>query len=477
MLNNNECVTNTSKSSPQRSSSFSLKALSVKAPKLLICAAMFGAASSANAATNTELEQQVSELQQQVNMLMQAMKKNKVAVHNLNAKVAIAPKPSASKGKTFGGDSGNFRVGNTDVNIGGYIKLDMSFSDYTDGAGANAGIGEDFLVPSVIPVGGQSGDVKFNAHAKTSRLNITTKTKTDTGYIKTFFEFDAIASGQGDERISNSSAQRLRHAFVDWHIDDKNSLLAGQTWSTFFNVSSLPESLDFVGPVGTIFERQPQLRFTHKLAGGGSFQLAAENPATTLYGASENPYDDNSIPDLIARYNGQLGSFGYSFAAMTRELKYDVNGANGDDQGYALSFSGKYKMTSDEIRFMVNAGDALGRYMALNGFRAGAIDANGDVDLIDSWGAFVNWRHHWNNQWRSNLTLSAASADNPSYLAATTASDYTSLHANLLYNPVKHLTLGGEYIYATKELENTGNVLADDKGALKRLLLSVKYAF
>lgn len=428
------------------------------------------------AASNTELEKQVAELQAQVKMLVQQMNKNKVAVQDLDSKVVSAPAPKATKGKTFGGDPSNFRVGNTDVNIGGFVKLDMNFSEYSDGAAALAGIGEDFLVPSVIPVGGESGDVKFHAHAKTSRFNITTKTKTDTGHIKTFFEFDAIASGQGDERISNSSAERLRHAFVDWNIDGKNSVLAGQTWSTFFNVGTLPESLDFVGPVGTIFERQPQLRYTRKLD-GGSFMLAAENPATTLYGASENPYDDNSIPDLIARYNGKSGNFSYSLAAMTRELKYDTGAASADDQGYALSLAGKYAMTSDEIRVMVNYGDALGRYMALNGFRSGAIRGDGNIELIDAWGGFINWKHHWNGKWRSNLTLSAASADNPDYLAATTASDYTSIHANLLYTPVKRLTLGGEYIYATKELENTANVLADDKGSLKRLLLSVKYAF
>lgn len=434
------------------------------------------------AATQAELEQQVAELKQQVQMLIHAIDKNKVAIEDVGVKAKMEKRPSAAsrKGKTFGGNPLNFVMGNTDLTIGGFVKLDAIFSDYSDGQRAAAGIGEDFLVPSVIPVGGDSGDVKFNAHAKTSRFNIKTMTKTEHGHVKTFFEFDAIGSAQGDERISNSYSERMRHAFIDWNIDGKNSVLAGQTWSTFFNVGALPESLDFVGPVGTIFERQPQLRYTRKLGGGSSFMLAAENPSSNLtkYAGGSLRVDDNSLPDLIARFNGKAGGLSYTLAAMSRELKVEQAATNSDAQGYAVSLSGKYKMqNSDELRFMFNYGDALGRYMALNGFNAGVLDANGEIDLIDAWGGVLSYKHHWSNKWRSNLTLSAASADNPSYVAASTASDYQSLHANLLYSPVKSLTLGGEYIYATKELQNTGNVLLDDKGALKRLQLSVKYAF
>ncbi|MCV6615287.1 MAG: porin [Cellvibrionaceae bacterium] len=450
-------------------------------PTLLLSAAIASAASQASYAGgnggNDDLERQVEELQRQVKMLMRQINKNKVAVQDLGEKVSSAPAAASGKGKTFGGDKANFRLGNTDVSIGGFVKLDMQFSEYSDGSAALAGIGEDFLVPSVIPVGGEGGDVKFHAHAKTSRFNIKTMTKTETGHVKTFFEFDAIGSAQGDERISNSSAERMRHAFVDWNIDGTHSILAGQTWSTFFNVGTLPESLDFVGPVGTIFERQPQLRYTAKLNGGSSFMLAAENPATTLYGASKNPVDDNSMPDIVARYNGKAGDFSYSLAAMSRELKYEAGSKDYRKMGYALSAAAKYKMTSDEIRFMVNYGDALGRYMGLNGFRSGMIRSDGEIELIDAWGAFVNWKHHWSNKWRSNLTLSMAAADNPVDLGSGVAAEYTSVHANLLYSPVKSLTLGGEYIYATKELENINNALADDKGSLNRLLFSVKYAF
>ncbi|SHF04215.1 hypothetical protein SAMN04487965_1230 [Microbulbifer donghaiensis] len=364
----------------------------------------------------------------------------------------------------------------TQIEIGGFMKLDSVFSDYSDGNAATAGIGEDFLVPSTIPIGGEGGDTKFHSHAKSSRLFIKSHTAVAGGQVNTHLEIDAMASGQGDERISNSYAQRLRHAYVDWQMDDRNSLLAGQTWSTFFNVGALPEGMDFVGPVGTIFERQPQLRYTRKV-GGGSLQLAAENPATTLYNGTENPYDDSSTPDLVLRYNNSAGDFSYSVASMSRELSYDSGADNESARGYAISVSGKYQLGRDDIRFMLSSGNALGRYMGLNGYRAGIIEADGDIELIEQSGGFVALRHFWSDEWRSNLVLSASKADNPDSVSDTTASAYQSMHLNLLYSPIPKMTLGGEYIIASKEIENTTGTLTDDEGELQRLQFSVKYVF
>jgi len=420
--------------------------------------------------SNQELQSRVAELQAQVAQLVSAMKANEAQAAVTQAKVEEVITEVKAKPKS------GALFGETTIKVGGYMKLDSQFSQYSDGDGATAGIGEDFLVPSTIPVGGEKGDTEYHSHAKSSRLFVKSHTPTESGFIATHVEFDAIGSAQGDERISNSYSERVRHAYVNWQIDENNALLGGQTWSTFFNVGALPEGMDFVGPVGTIFERQPQLRYTRKL-GNGSLQIAAENPATTLYGGAENPYDDSGQPDMVARYNGQWNNLSYSVAAMARELRCEDGGKDESASGMAFSLAGKYQLGRDDIRFMVNYGDALGRYMGLNGFRAGQIEADGSIELIDQIGGFVAYRHFWNDQFRTNLVLSASSADNPDSVTDTTAKAYQSMHVNLLYSPIKKLTLGGEYIYATKELENGSGALADDKGNMKRLQFSMKYAF
>ncbi|KGD64170.1 hypothetical protein Y5S_02472 [Alcanivorax nanhaiticus] len=362
--------------------------------------------------------------------------------------------------------AGQAQVGNTQLSVGGFIKADTMVSKYSDGELAPGSIGRDFMVPSTIPVGGEASSEEVDFNAKQSRFWLKSKTQTDAGEIGGHIEVDFQTNGLGDERISNSYAVRLRHAYLTW-----DKWLFGQTWSTFFNVSALPETLDFVGAAGTVFERQQQIRYTN-----GGLMLAMENPSTTLYGGSgTNPYDDNAMPDLVARYNftGDWGNV--SLSAMGREIAYQdtIGGVDQDESeyGYAVSLAGKWMLGKDDVRFQANYGNAMGRYTTLNAFRAGQIEADGSIDLIDQWSAVLALRHHWNDQWRSNIALSVSEADNPDTVATTTNKTIQSAHANLIWQVAKPLSLGGEFIYADREIES------GDDGDLKRLQFTAKYAF
>ena len=353
-------------------------------------------------------------------------------------------------------------TGGSSVSVGGYIKLDAMLSDYSDGRSATAGIGEDFLVPSTIPTGGESGDPKTHFSAKESRVWIKGQTQTDAGLIKGHIEMDFQGSLQGDERISNSYSPRIRHAYFTW-----DNWLFGQTWSTFFNVGALPDLLDFVGPVSTIFVRQPQIRYT-----SGGWMFAAENPSSTLYNDGGSSSDSNQFPDMIARYNFGSDKASYSIALMGRELAYDTGTDIESEFGYAASLAGKIAIGDggDDLRIMLNAGNALGRYMGLNSFRAGSIEGDGSIELIDEVGFFAAYRHLWNQQWRSSFSLAASQADNPDS-AGNAAKSYESFHANLIYKPVAPLDIGGEIIVANKELEDGTD------GSVNRLQFSAKYSF
>ncbi|MBB5187991.1 hypothetical protein HNQ57_002270 [Zhongshania antarctica] len=379
--------------------------------------------------------------------------------------------------------------GATEYAFGGYIKLDAIASEYSDGERALAGVGDDFLVASVIPVGGESGDTHLDMHAKHSRIWFKTTTATELGTVGSYIEMDFGVNQIGDERISNSAASRIRHAYLNWQYDADSSILAGQTWSTFFNVGSLPDTLDFVGPVGTLFERQAQLRWTRALSATSSLMLAVENPSSGLYGedssgAGASAYDNNALPDTVLRYNAKSGNFSYSLAGLLREVAYKQSFTNsqaqaikGDDTGYGygLSFAGVWQLGADDIRLQLNAGNALGRYLGLQTYRDGMIEDNGDIELIDTVGGYIAYRHFWAPKWRSSLVLSASAADNSDTLAATTAASYQSAHANLIYAPIAALNFGVEYIRATKTNERPVN--GDDSGDVDRLQFSAKYTF
>ncbi|KTF07689.1 porin [marine sediment metagenome] len=66
----------------------------------------------------------------------------------------------------------------------------------------------------------------------------------------------------------------------------------GQTWTTFMDVGSLPESLDFIGTTdGITFARQVMVRYTN-----GGLQLALENPESTItpFGGGSRITSDDS---------------------------------------------------------------------------------------------------------------------------------------------------------------------------------------
>ncbi|MEH6581734.1 MAG: DcaP family trimeric outer membrane transporter [Halioglobus sp.] len=416
-----------------------------------------------------ELEKQIAELKSLVTSNQQSIVSNQTEI--VGNQTEIEEVRPSKKGTKF--------------QYGGYIQLDALTTDYAEGKPGSSLI-EDFFVPSLIPVepsvGSADSYTSTNIHAKSSRFFFTTKTDTDAGAISTRIELDFLLSGHGDERISNSWNSRLRHAFVKWDYDEGKSLLAGQSWSTFFNVGALPDLLDFVGPVGTLFMRQPQVRWTL-----GNVQLSAENPATRLNedigGSNTTRLDDaETIPDLIARYNGKAGNLNWSAAGMARQLSYDDRSASNsfevdsDEQyGYALSLAGKWNLGDDDLRFMFSYGDALGRYLGLNSFNDGYISDTGAIETIDQMGGFIAYQHHWTPRWRSTFSVSASEADNPSlheYSAASSlAKSYQSMHANLNWLPAPKLQLGGELIYGKKEMED------GREGDISRLQFAVKYAF
>ena len=363
---------------------------------------------------------------------------------------------------------------------GGYVQLDALMSHYTEGKPASPLI-EDFLVPSLIPVAPASGESdsyqSTNMHAKSSRFWLGTETDTDAGRIRSHIELDFLLGNQGNERVSNSFAARIRHAFVEWEYAPGKSLMAGQNWSTFFDVGALPDLLDFVGPIGTEFGRQPQIRWT-----SGGLQLALENPSArfNVEGGGTRLDDSEVIPDFIARYNGRSGNLRWTVAGIVRQLDYEArDGAVEADSdstfGYGARLTGKWQLGADDLRFTASYGNALGRYLGLHAFNDGYIGADGQIETIDSLGVALAYRHVWSPAWRSTFSVSLSEADNPSAEefpgAGNLASAYRSAHANLWYTPAPGLQLGGELIYGYKELEDGRD------GELNRLQLAVKYVF
>ena len=427
-------------------------------------------------AKEKELEARVAQLEAQVQALLATQQAQQAQVSEAQANIAEvkaaqpAPLPEGQKPvqrttRTPGANPG------TALTYGGFIKMDAMATDTSDGRIADGSSGRLFYVPSTIPVAGagaDGGDPYADFHAQFSRFWLSADHVTDSGdKFKGFVEMDFFGGGSnalaGNETATNTYAVTLRHAYVTW-----NNWLAGQTWSNFMDVAALPDAVDFVGPTdGTVFVRQAQLRYTQ-----GPWSFSVENPQTTV-----TPYrtgtrfnsGDNALPDVTARWltKGDWGHF--TVAGMVRQFKL----LDETDTGASVSVSGKFNLgKSDDIRYAVNAGQGIGRYLAFGVGSDVVTEADGDISALDGYGGFVAWRHVFSPKVRTNLMYSASHFDNDAAFTGFGVTERTqSMHANVIYSPFPKLDLGAELIYGQRSLED------DREGDLKRLHTSVKYAF
>lgn len=361
-----------------------------------------------------------------------------------------------------------FKMGDSEIGFGGYIKLDALWTDTSNGQ-IGTGVGRDFYVPGLTPVSGKAESAVFDMHARQSRFFFTSDTDLGNGKkISGRLEFDMMGTSIGDQRTSNGYAPEIRHAFVSY-----DGWLFGQTWSTFMDVSSLPDSLDFVGNTdGTVFVRQAQIRYS-----SGPWQIAIENPETTV-----TPFtgvggrivtDDNALPDITAKYThaGNWGSI--SLAAIARELSHETTTQNDTSRGFGLSLTGKYLLNSaDDIRFSVTHGTGIGRYLSLNTANDAVLDAMGMMEALDQTAYSLSYKHQWNDKLRSSFIFAGQSMDNPVALTGTSVTKSTqSIALNLIHQTAAKLSWGVEFRHATREIESAL------EGDLNRLQLSVKYDF
>ncbi|MGL4476312.1 MAG: DcaP family trimeric outer membrane transporter, partial [Shewanella sp.] len=203
-------------------------------------------------------------------------------------------------------------------------------------------------------------------------------------------------------------------------------------------------------------------------------QFSLENPETTLTPNGGGPRITSGsgvIPDAVARYNFESsGGAKFALAGIARQLKIDQANLDDNTLGYGVSFSGVVPVGKDDFKFTATYGDGLGRYLALNFANGGVVNNSGDIETIKSYAGFAAYRHWWNEQWRSSVTVSGFKADNQlEYTGGAANKEAYSANINLLYSPIKPLTVGVEYMYASNGQESGYD------GSLDRILFSAKY--
>jgi hypothetical protein len=346
---------------------------------------------------------------------------------------------------------GVFKIPNSKatVAIDGFVRLDM-IHDF-DAIGS-----EDGFDPATIPTDGSEGE-NTRLHAKWTRFSVDFRRPTRRGSARIFVETDFFDS---------DNALRLRHAY-----GRVGPLLAGQTWTTFMDEDVIPPTLDLEEPRAYIFVRQALVRWSSKSSDPLRWAVALEDPDAEI----EPPLGvagstENSLPDLTARVRRGWGKNHLQLAAFVGRTRFRADlGPTDDATLWGLSFTGKAKTVGrDTLRFQLAYGDGLARY---HGGLAAASDGDGGIEAIPAFAGMLSYQHYWNDRLSSNLASSYGKEDN------TAGQSSGALHAvgyaalNLVWEFAEKISVGGEYLYGTREDND------DASGHANRLLFVFRFDF
>jgi hypothetical protein len=359
------------------------------------------------------------------------------------------------------------------VELYGHVMLDAIYDAKRMNPAWNA-----TLRPSQIPVNcpgdpgcGKDGATIFSA--RQTSLGVKAFIPTSYGQIKTDVSFDLFGTDGGTH--------------VHWlNIWAELGMFGiGQYYSSFMDIDVFPSTIDYWGPAGMIFLRNPQLRVTPYDVDGMKLAFSLEAPNSVIdtgkltrvdpaFGAGVQPW--NKLPDLAASVRLERDWGHVRAAAIVRQVGYQFpllpsGNPSGTRTGYGLNLSGAFKLfANDTCTWQAAGGHAIASYVNDGGVDL-APGANLKAQTVPSMAWLLYYNHKWNAQWSSAIGYSEHRQDNTAgqQFNAFRKGSYGSV--NLLYYPLKNVTTGLEYIWGRRENK-------DGQSAIDyRLQFSTKVAF
>jgi hypothetical protein len=388
---------------------------------------------------------------------------------------------------------GVFKIPGTESTIKfyGYVQLDTTF----DMAGRDPNVeGNDWATQIALVPLKDSWEAKNKKNqlyftARTSRFGLVTSTPSKWGAVSVKLEGDFNAPNlEMGQTYTNSVLFRLRQAY-----GSVGNLLVGQTWSTFLDFGSAPDTVDFNGPGSLPLIRNPMIRYTAPITDGTTLAVALENAP----GTDGNDYCtdavtcDNTtrkfqtIPDVVAALNYGASWGGLSLRGMTTNYKRAdpvLGGSPYSKQGFGGSLGANFKISGDTLVAYVVGGPGIGRYImntVANGF---VVDdpAAKTLTLVTAYAYHVGYTHVWNPEFRSNLVWSQTMIQNPSVngvkqFGNTANETMSQIFVNTFWSATKNTEFGAEYIWGERKTFDVG--AGSQKGDQSRVNVSFHYNF
>jgi hypothetical protein len=335
------------------------------------------------------------------------------------------------------------------------------------------------LRPSKIPVNcpgdagcGKDGETVLSV--RQSSIGFRGYIPTSLGLLSTLLDFDLFSTGGG------STEARLLDAW-----GELGPFGAGQYYSLFMDIDTFPNTIDYWGPSGMPFLRNPQVRFTPINRNGMKVALSLEAPYSAIDTGKVADVDPalaagvtgrTEWPDFVAnlRFDRDWGHF--QAAGILRQVAFETpsnpgSEPSGEKTGWGVHLSGAYNtFGKDRIVGAVVYGEGIASYM-----NDGGVDLAPDDELraetVPSLGWLAYYDHYWGERWSSSIGYSEHRQDNTGGQFGNAFKKGSYASVNLLYYPTKNVTTGAELLWG--ERENKDGQTGDDS----RIQFSAKYKF
>jgi hypothetical protein len=382
----------------------------------------------------------------------------------------IPEDPSASMaGEGF---PGSIRVPGTDAayKIGGYAK--MSIVKSFDPVGT-----EDRFIVGSIPVDATDAEIvgsDTDLTADHTRLNFEVRQDTSIGQFRAFVEGDFAGF---------EDSLRLRHAYGQFR-----NVLAGKTWSVFYDPLAQPEQVDFEGINGIVNLRQAQLRYFPAIGKSWELAVSLEDPvseATEMDPFSGEPIDsinDSEVPDLVASVRRKwFGRWTLRSAFVLRRLSatsFFDNSVDDSKLAFGVNIGGSISVPQwnelDNVKFQLVYGRGIGRYIndtnTIGGLDA-VFDPDGDLKVLPILAANIAYQHWWQPKLRSTFLYSIVDVDTYGFQPDSAYARTQRVAANLLWSPIPRIDVGAELLYGKRTNKD------DSSGDAIQMQIAAKYRF
>ena len=365
----------------------------------------------------------------------------------------MAPDATAEKGAA---DAGKARL-----EITGKVQLDLIY-DFKK-------MNPDWAAterPSQIPVTcpgdpgcGKDGSTIFSI--RQSAIDFKGYIPTSLGEIKTDFSFDLFGTGGGNTQI------RVLNAW-----GELGKFGVGQYYSLFMNIDTFPNIIDYWGPSGMVFVRNPQVRYTPVDRDGMKVAFSLEAPNAAIDTGKVSDVDPTlgvagwtQWPDFVGKYSLQREWGQFEASGILRSVGYQTTttasgNPSGAVTGWGMNLNAWLKTVGkDRVTGQLVYGHAIASYMNDGGVDV-APNAGLQAQAVPSLGWFVYYDHYWSDKWSSSLGLSAHRQDNTDGQLGNAFKQGSYASTNLLWYPAKNVMTGAELLWG--KLEQKDGASADD---------------